>query len=141
MKVSKILIEKVKSFEGCRLVAYQDAAGKWTIGYGSTINVSAGMRITQEEANKRLEFDLETAAIGVNRLGLSLTQGQFDALVDFAYNLGIGNLKSSTLLKKIKQKADVSAIKKEFLRWNKAGGKVLAGLTERRKWESNRWEE
>ena len=141
MKASLILINKIKEFEGCRLVAYQDSAGIWTIGYGSTINVRRGMRVTQQEADSRLEFDVETAAIGVRGLKLNLSQGQFDALVDFAYNLGIGNLKRSTLLKKIKAGAPTTQIQAEFKKWVYAGKKKLAGLVKRREWEAKRWAE
>lgn len=141
MKASLTLINKIKEFESCRLVAYQDDAGVWTIGYGSTINVRRGMKITQQEAERRLEFDLKTAAIGVRGLKLSLTQGQFDALVDFTYNLGIGKLKSSTLLKKIKAGAPTGQIRAEFKRWVYAGKKKLAGLVKRREWEAKRWAE
>ena len=139
MKASQILIAKIKEFESCRLVAYQDDAGVWTIGYGSTINVRRGMKITQQEAERRLEFGLETAAIGVRGLNLSLTQGQFDALVDFTYNLGIGKLKSSTLLKKIKAGAPTEQIQAEFKKWVYARKKKLAGLVKRREWEAKRW--
>lgn len=141
MKASLILINKIKEFESCRLVAYQDDAGVWTIGYGSTINVRRGMKITQQEAERRLEFDLETAAIGVRGLKLNLSQGQFDALVDFTYNLGIGKLKSSTLLKKIKAGAPTGQIQAEFRKWVYAGKKKLAGLVKRREWEAKRWAE
>lgn len=141
MKASLTLINKIKEFESCRLVAYQDDAGVWTIGYGSTIGVRRGMKITQQEAERRLEFDLETAAIGVRGLNLSLTQGQFDALVDFTYNLGIGKLKSSTLLKKIKAGAPTEQIQAEFKKWVYAGKKKLAGLVKRREWEAKRWAE
>lgn len=139
MKTSNQTIEKIKSFEGCRLAAYQDSAGVWTIGYGSTLNVHKGMIINRGEADRRLEFDLETAAIGVRRLGLELTQGQFDALVDFAYNLGIGKLKSSTLLKKIKANASTAQIQAEFRKWVYAGKKKANGLVKRREWEARRW--
>lgn len=141
MKTSNLAIEKIKSFEGCRLAAYQDSVGVWTIGYGSTLNVRRGMRISQAEADRRFLFDLETAEIGLRKLNLNLTQGQFDALADFVFNLGVGKLTNSTLLKKIRDKAPTDEIQKEFRRWVYAGGKVAQGLVKRREWEARRWAE
>lgn len=141
MKTSNLAIAKIKSFEGCRLAAYQDSVGVWTIGYGSTLNVRRGMRISQAEAGRRFLFDLETAEIGLRKLNLNLTQGQFDALADFVFNLGVGKLTNSTLLKKIRDKAPTDEIQKEFRRWVYAGGKPANGLVKRREWEARRWAE
>jgi len=127
-----------KEFEGCRLTAYQDSVGVWTIGYGHTgPDVRwPGQRITQEQAEGLLMKDIKRFEDGVNRYVTWpwINQNQFDALVDFAFNLGLGNLASSTLLKKING-GDLKGAAEEFLRWDKAGGKVLAGLTRRRKAE------
>lgn len=128
-------IELIKSFEGCRLEAYQDAVKVWTIGYGHTGNVKAGMKITQEEVMKLLKSDLKKFESAVNKaVKVFLNQNQFDALVSFTYNLGAGNLKSSTLLKKLNA-GDYAGAANEFTKWNKADGKVLNGLTRRRESE------
>lgn len=141
MRTSIIAIEKIKEFEGCRLVAYRDSANKWTIGHGHTIGVKFGQKITMSQAETLLKGDLMIAERFVNDLKVCKTQGQFDALVDFCFNLGIGNLKRSTLLRKILHNAPTEQIQKEFRRWNKAGGKVLSGLVKRREWEAKRWAE
>ena len=83
--------------------------------------------------------DLLSFVTHVNKLGLRLTQGQFDALVDFAYNCGTGNLDKSTLLRKVRVNAPLAEIQAEFRRWNKGGGKVLPGLVKRRDWEAQRY--
>lgn len=139
MEASNILIEEIKNCESLRLKAYRCPAGVPTIGYGSTKGVKMGMIITKEEAEKRLRDDLSTAERYVNGLKVCKTQGQFDALVDFAFNVGCGRLKTSTLLKYIREGKPVSEIQKQFLRWNKSGGVVLTGLTKRRQWEAQRY--
>ena len=142
MEASDILIEKVKEFEGLRLTSYKDSAGVWTIGYGHTHGVKAGQSIiTEKQADSLLRGDLLTAENYVNGLKLNLTQGQFDALVDFCYNLGAGNLAGSTLLAKIRAKAPTEEIQAQFKRWVYAGKKKLAGLVKRREWEARRWTE
>ena len=141
MEASDILIEKVKEFEGLRLTSYKDSAGVWTIGYGHTRGVKAGQSITEKQADSLLRGDLLTAENHVNGLKLNLTQGQFDALCSFIYNLGIGNFKSSTLLRKIKEGAPTEEIQAEFRRWVYAKGKKLKGLVRRREWEASRWAE
>lgn len=139
MRASNILINAIKSFEGYRPNSYQDSAGVWTIGYGHTQGVKKGQKITQAQAESLLRGDLLKAEKYVNELKLNLTQGQFDALVDFAYNLGTGNLGSSTLLEKIRMKASNEDIQAQFRRWVYAGGKVMPGLVKRREWEAQRW--
>ena len=141
MKASAILIEHIKQCESLRLKAYRCPAGVPTIGYGSTKGVRMGMVITRAEAEGRLLCDLEQFENYVNSLNVCKTQGQFDALVDFCFNLGNGRLASSTLLKYIKANKPISEIQKQFLRWNKSGGKVLRGLTIRRGWEAKRYGE
>lgn len=133
MKISQKGIDLVKSFEGLELKAYKDSVGVLTVGWGSTgSHVTAGMTITKEQAEQLLKKDLECFEKGVSDLvKVKLTQNQFDALVSFSFNLGLGNLKSSTLLKKLNA-SDYTGASKEFERWNRAGGKVLAGLTRRR---------
>lgn len=139
MRASEILIEKVKEFEGLRLTSYKDSAGVYTIGYGHTHGVKAGQTITEAQADSLLRGDLLTAENFVNSLKLNLTQGQFDALTDFVYNLGAGNLAGSTLLAKIRAKAPTAEIQAQFRRWVYAGNKKLAGLVKRREWEAQRW--
>lgn len=137
MKTSDRGIELIKQFEGCKLTAYVCPAGVLTIGYGSTgQHVKAGMKIDGAQANALLLKDLERFEAGVNRLSKKHTQCQFDALVSFAFNLGLGNLEKSTLLKLHNAGKHAEAADK-FKRWNKAGGKVLAGLTRRREAEAS----
>ena len=140
MQVSLLLIWKLKEFEGLRLEAYQDAAGVWTIGYGHTgRDVKRGDRISEYWATDLLKRDVEKVAEAVRALNVARTEGQLDALVSFAFNLGIGKLKSSTLLKVIREGGSKAAIKREFRRWVYASGKRLRGLELRREWEARRF--
>lgn len=135
-RISDTGVEFIKQFEGCELKAYVCPAGILTIGYGCTTNVEEGMTITLEEADKLLRADLERFEDGVNQsIEIDITQAQFDALVSFSYNVGIGAFKSSTLLKVINSGGSLEEIGYQFSRWNKAGGKVLKGLTIRRQKE------
>lgn len=140
MQTSEKGIALIKQFEGCKLTAYQDSVGVWTIGYGWTQPVDgkpirAGMTIKQETAERLLKTGLVSYESDVCRLvKVGLTQGQFDALVSFTYNLGARSLSTSTLLRKLNA-GDYAGAADEFLRWNKAGGKVLNGLTRRREAE------
>ena len=137
MKISQKGIELIKKFEGCKLEAYRCPAGIWTIGYGHTKTTKQGMKITQQQAEELLKQDLFSYenAVMIN-VKVGLNQQMFDALVSFTYNLGAGNLKSSTLLKLLNAK-DYYGASQEFKRWNKAGGKVLNGLIKRREVERN----
>lgn len=124
----------IAGFEGLRLTAYRCPAGVLTIGYGHTgPDVKPGLVITQQQAENLLAADLARFERGVSEMcaGLSLTQGQFDALVSFAYNLGLGALAGSTLMRLLRA-GDVQGAARQFDRWNKAGGKVLPGLVKRR---------
>jgi lysozyme len=127
----------LKKFEGCKLKAYYCPAGVCTIGYGHTSaagapQVADGMIITQADAEDILKRDIVKYEIAVMDLvKVKLTQNQFDVLVDFAYNAGVGNLKSSTMLKKINS-GDLDAVPAELMKWTKGGGKVLPGLVRRR---------
>ncbi|HFJ2439566.1 lysozyme [Enterobacter hormaechei] len=140
MQTSEKGIALIKQFEGCKLTAYQDSVGVWTIGYGWTQPVygkpiRAGMTIKQETAELLLKNGLVSYESDVSRLvKVGVTQGQFDALVSFTYNLGARSLSTSTLLRKLNA-GDYAGAADEFLRWNKAGGKVLNGLTRRREAE------
>ncbi|MEN8282388.1 lysozyme [Acinetobacter gerneri] len=140
MKTSNSGINLIKSFEGLRLKSYDDGVGVWTIGYGTTkysngVKVQKGDTCTNAQAEQFLRNDLITFENAINRLvKVQLTQNQFDALASFTYNLGPTNLSNSTLLKKLNAK-DYKSASTEFLRWNRAGGKVLAGLVKRRQAE------
>lgn len=136
-------IRLIKQFEGCRLTAYPDpgtGGDPWTIGYGWTHPIDGkpvkpGMTIDQETADRLLKTGLVSYENDVLKLvKVKLTQGQFDALVSFAYNVGSRSLSTSTLLKKLNG-GDVNGAADEFPRWNKAGGKVMSGLTRRREAE------
>lgn len=135
--MSKNGLTLLKSFEGCELTAYQDPVGIWTVGYGWTqpVNgkpVGKGMIITQETADRLLQTGVIQYEKGVTRLlSVTVNQAQFDALVDFAYNLGVKALEGSTLLKKLNA-GDYAGAADEFPKWDKAGGKVLNGLVKRR---------
>lgn len=132
MKTSQKGINLIAKYEGCRLEAYKDPVGVWTIGYGHTANVRSGQVITKAQAEDLLRDDLSKFEAYVSKyVKIALSQSQFDALVSFTYNVGAGNLKSSTLLKKLNS-GDYAGAANEFPRWNKAGGKVLNGLVKRR---------
>ena len=147
MKLNDNCYNLIKEFEGLELNAYPDPGTKndpvkkgepWTIGYGTTIypnglKVKKGDVISTAKAMECLMFDVTKFSQKVASLVKKpLTDNQFGAIVSFAYNLGIGNLSSSTLLKKLNTNPNDSSITSEFLKWNKANGKVLAGLTRRR---------
>lgn len=135
--VSAAGIALIKEFEGLKLVAYQDSVGIWTVGYGTTridgSPVQENRRITQADAEKYLLDDLNTQFLpGVKSAVRTLvTQSMIDALCAFSYNVGLGNLRKSTLLKELNAGRYLDAAAR-FNDWNKAGGKVLAGLVRRR---------
>lgn len=140
MKTSNRGLALIREFEGLRLTAYQDAVGVWTIGYGTTRGVEKGQRITEAQAEELLREDVARFEPEVLRLvKVPLSQPQFDALVSFTYNLGSKNLGSSTLLR-VLNAGDYKGAAGQFERWNKAGGKVLAGLTRRRSAERKLFE-
>ena len=136
MKTAQKGLELIKHFEGCELTAYKCPAGVWTIGYGHIKGVSEGMTITQEQAEQMLLDELVEYENYINELvSVGLSQNQFDALVSWVYNLGPSNLRSSTLLK-VLNSGDYNGVPAQIMRWNKAGGKVLEGLTRRREAEA-----
>lgn len=139
MRVSDICFSKIQEFEGLRLTAYKCPAGVWTIGFGHTKGVKMGQTITKAQAETLLRGDLLPCEEYVRGLNLELTQGQFDALVDFCFNLGTAALQRSTLLQKIRTKADELTIRNEFAKWVNAGGVRLQGLVKRRAWEADRF--
>lgn len=132
MKASVDAYELIKQFEGLRLEAYLCPAGIWTIGYGHTSGVSPNSFITIQEADEYLHRDVATIEMQLNKLNLSLRECQWDAIVSFVFNVGIGNFKASTLLAKIRINPEDNSIMDEFLRWVYANGKVMKGLQKRR---------
>lgn len=136
MQTSENGLDLIRKYEGLRLATYVCPGGKLTIGYGHTgPDVSTGKKIDVEQANALLVNDVKRFERSVNELvKVPISQGMFDALISFAFNLGAGSLKSSTLLKKLNA-ADLEGAADEFLKWNKSKGKVLAGLTARRESE------
>lgn len=139
MKTSEKLLNQMMVFEGLRLTAYRDAAGVLTIGYGHTKGVREGDRISPFWAKEMLQDDLHSVEFEVKALDVARTEGQLDALVSLAFNIGIGRLKGSTLLKVIRNGGTRNQIKKEFKRWVYAGGRRLKGLELRREWEARRF--
>lgn len=132
MKYSDVGLKMTEHFEGCRLEAYLDSVGVPTIGYGHTRGVKLGDICTPEQAEAWLRDDIECAEHAVNALvKVELQQYQFDALVDFVFNLGAGAFAHSTLLKLINA-GGFKAAELEFRKWSRAGGKVLKGLYNRR---------
>ena len=125
--------------EGLRLTAYRDAAGVLTIGYGHTQGVREGDRISEYWANELLAEDVARVAVTVKELKVARTEGQLDALVSLAFNIGIEALKRSTLLRVIRSGGSKADIKREFRRWVYCKGKVLPGLVKRREWEAKRF--
>tara|TARA_E500000178_G_C16784347_1_gene645082 strand:- start:229 stop:672 length:444 start_codon:yes stop_codon:yes gene_type:complete len=135
MKCSQEGLALIKKFEGCRLKAYRCSANVLTIGYGHTGGVKEDDTISQPEADELLENDIAKFEEYVSdNVIVELKQHQFDALVAWTFNLGVGNLRNSTMLKKLNE-ADYDSIPFEMRRWNKAGGKTLDGLIRRRKAE------
>jgi GH24 family phage-related lysozyme (muramidase) len=137
MKISEKGINIIKKFEGCKLTSYKCPAGVWTIGCGTIKypngnTVKKGDVCTDAQVDQYFSNDLVKFENSVNSLvKVPLTQNQFDALVSFSYNVGASNLATSTLLKKLNAK-DYKGAAAEFPKWNKAGGKVMNGLTKRR---------
>ena len=129
MKTSKTALDQIAKYEGIRLKAYKCPAGVWTIGVGHTGGVTEGMTITHDQAMAFFADDIKASERAVEKLGMELTQGQFDALVSFTYNCGAGNLKKLCTGRTKKQIADAIPL------YNKGGGKILAGLVKRRAWE------
>ena len=140
MRISDICFEQLKRFEGLSNEAYYDPAGVLTIGYGHTgPDVRPGDVISKYWAEHLLKADLYDVEKAVDELKVAVTQPQFDALVSFAFNLGIYKLKTSTLLKTIRNGGSMHEIKAEFKKWVYAGGQKLRGLEQRREWEARRF--
>lgn len=142
MKLDNNGYKLIQKFEGCKLNAYQDSVGIWTIGYGNITyengtKVKKGDKITQQRADELFKYFADRFAANVDpKVTVPITQNQFNAIVSMAYNVGIGAFSSSTLLKKINKCSSDPTIMNEFLKWRFAGGKELKGLINRRKDES-----
>lgn len=142
MKINQAGLDLIKSFEGFSEKSYLCPANVWTIGYGTTRwfgqdPVKPGEHVSRSTAEELLRFDIYHFEIGVSRLlRAPVRENQFSAMVSFAYNVGLGALEKSTLLKLLNALEEDEKVAAQFLRWNKAGGKVLAGLTRRREAES-----
>ena len=136
MEYSQSGLHLTEQFESCRLVAYQDVRGVWTIGWGHTgPDVYGGLIITQDQADAWLLQDVQNAVNHVNSLvTVQLTQPEFDALVDFCFNVGCGAFAGSTMLKLLNA-GDYAGAADQFERWDKSGGQVIAGLLRRRQTE------
>lgn len=142
MRINQEGLELIKKFEGLQLKAYKCPAGIWTIGYGHTGGPVGGVKegdlITKDQAEVLLQADLLKFEEGVMKIIRDKNEmfdpnpNEFSALVCFAFNVGLGNLKKSTLMKKYLAGPTLDLAADEFLKWNKAGGKVLKGLTARR---------
>jgi lysozyme len=140
MKYSQDGTNLTKLFEQCRLVAYPDSGGVWTIGWGHTRGVKKGDTCTQEQADAWLQQDLKFAIDNVNAVvDVSLTQGEFDSLCDFSFNCGTKALDSSTLLRLLNA-GDFKDAAEQFQKWDHVGGVVVAGLLRRRLAEEKEFE-
>lgn len=141
MEYSKKGLELTESFEGCKLEAYKDVVGIWTIGYGHTgPEVIPGLVIDQATAERFLKIDINSAISCVNScVSAPITQGEFDALVDFVFNVGCSSFRRSTMLRMLNdgQYADAA---KQFGLWAYASGKAVAGLLRRREAEAREFD-
>ena len=137
MKISNNGLQLIKHFEGLVLKAYKCPAGVWTIGYGHTKDVQPGDEWSESHADHMLEVEMEEYEGYIHdSVTAPINQDQFDALVSWVYNLGGGNLNASTMLK-VLNAGQYEEVPAQMMRWNKAGGKVLEGLTRRRQAEAN----
>jgi GH24 family phage-related lysozyme (muramidase) len=135
VKTSIAGVNLIKEFEGIRLNAYQDSVGVWTIGIGTTLGVKKGQVITESQAIEFLERDLAKFEKAINEaVKVEISQPMFDALACWTYNVGPGAMAKSTLIKKLNA-GDFQGAADAFLSWDKAGGRVLAGLHRRREAE------
>ena len=124
-------LDLIKKYEGLRLEAYKCPAGVWTIGYGHTKGVMPKMKISKEEAEELLKQDVSIVELQVVNTVGKLAACKIDALVSFAYNVGVAAFRRSTLCRKVKANSDDASIRAEFGKWVYAGGKTLQGLVKR----------
>jgi lysozyme len=147
MEVNKAGRGLIKQFEGCKLKAYQCSAGHWTIGFGNTFyedgtKVKQGDVITQQRADELFDYILEDFINQIKPLIKSLlSDNNFSAIVSFAYNVGVNNLRRSTLLKKVNANPKDPSIRAEFMKWVRANNVVLKGLVRRREAEAKLYEQ
>jgi lysozyme len=147
MRVSNVLIAFIKKTENCELTAYKDSAGVWTIGYGHTAGVSKGDKISKFQAEEYLREDIRQFELIADEVKNLNTQGRYDAVVDFLYNCGPANFKTSTLKKYIEGGYKTWKCQEEFLKWVNARDPQtkklvkLGGLVSRRIWEAARFAE
>lgn len=147
MEINKAGKDLIKRFEGCKLKAYKCPAGVWTIGYGNTFyedgtKVKEGDVITQERADELFDIIINDFARMTDALVKSdVTENNFAAIVSFTFNVGTGNLKKSTLLKKINANPKDPSIRAEFMKWTRANNVVLKGLVRRREAEAKLYEQ
>lgn len=137
MEFSNEFFARIIVFEGFRNKAYKCAAGVWTIGYGTTLNVKEGMEITTAQAFNLLKEDAQRLSDNINKLGVDFTQNQFDAVGLLCYNIGFSAFKRSTLFSVIKHNHNDRQIYKLWEKWVYCKGKVLQGLVDRRQSEVN----
>ena len=132
MNISDAGLKLIMDSEGLRLKAYQDSVGVWTIGYGHTKGVAEGLEINEADARDLLLEDVKSSEDCVtDNVQVALTQGQYDALVSFVFNLGCGAFHGSTLLHELNA-GNYKAAAEQFGRWVHAGSEVLPGLVTRR---------
>lgn len=142
MKISRSGIDLITRWEGCKLTAYKDGGGVWTIGYGHTSaagapDVKAGLKISLPDAKEIFVRDVVKYEAAVDKaINRPMTQGQFDAMVSLCYNIGPGAFAGSTLVRKFNA-GDIAGAKKAFASWVKDNGKVVKGLQNRRADEQN----
>lgn len=135
--ITEKTLEFISQWEGFSAKAYWDAPGKvWTCGYGHTRQVTKDTTCTKAKAREWMKADCAAIVRFLDAEDLNITQQQFDALVDFAYNVGLGNLRKSTLLRLVRHSSPKEAVMDEFRKWTKAGGKVMKGLAIRREGEA-----
>ena len=147
MEINKAGKDLIKKFEGCKLKAYKCPANVWTIGFGNTFyedgtKVKEGDVITQERADELFDIIISDFVRMTDALVKSdVTENNFSALVSFTFNVGTGNLKKSTLLKKVNANPKDPSIKAEFMKWTRANNVVLKGLVRRREAEAKLYEQ
>ena len=140
MQCNQAGVDLIKSFEGCELTAYADQGGVWTIGYGTTGPfVTPGLTITQEQADNWLTAKIQSVAASLSRMiTLPLNENEFSALCSWAYNVGIGSVANSTLLKELNE-GDVDEVPNQLMLWNHVDGVINQGLVRRRAAEVDLW--
>ena len=137
-------LNTIQHFEGLKLKAYKDSVGIWTVGFGNIFNLDTGNPIKEgdeislETAERWLKIEVDNLQAKMRKvITVPLNDNQWTALTSLAYNIGFGAFKRSTLLRLLNAGASKEEVAKQFLRWNKAGGKEIKGLTNRRQAEHN----